>query len=69
MPFLIDWGATPHPAAALPRLALRGLRATHPEPAAVAAVLDALGVRLAVAAGPPALAAVLETPGGLILVS
>jgi hypothetical protein len=68
-PFLIDWGATPHPAAALPRLGLRGLRATHPDPAAVRAVLDALGVRLDVATGPPGLAAVLDTPRGTVVLS
>lgn len=68
-PFLIDWGATEHPAAALPRLGLRGLRATHPDPAAVTAVLDALGLRLDVAAGPPGLAAVLDTPRGPVVLS
>ena len=66
-PFLIDWGATTHPAAALPRLALRGLRATHPDPVAVSAVLDALGVRLLVEEGPPELAALLETPHGPVV--
>lgn len=66
-PFLIDWGATPHPAPARPRLGLRGLRATHPDPLAVAAVLDALGVRLAVAPGPPGLTALLDTPRGPVV--
>jgi hypothetical protein len=44
------------------------LRATHPEPAAVTAWLDALGVRadLAVAAGPRTFTAVLQTPAGLV---
>jgi hypothetical protein len=68
-PFLIDWGATPHPAPALPRLTLRGLRATHPDPDAVSAVLDALGVRLDVEPGPPGLAALLDTPRGPVVVS
>lgn len=66
-PFLIDWGATPHPAPALPRLALRGIRATHPDPAAVAAVLDALEIRLTVEQGPPALTALLDTPQGPVV--
>ncbi|HKQ42413.1 MAG TPA: VOC family protein, partial [Pseudonocardia sp.] len=65
----IDWGATTHPAAALPRLALRGLRATHPDPAAVSAVLDALGVRLLVEEGPPELAALLGTPHGPVVLT
>jgi hypothetical protein len=68
-PFLIDWGATRHPAAALPRLALRGLRARHPDPAAVAAVLDALDVQLLVEEGPPRIAALLDTPRGLVVMS
>ncbi len=67
VPFLIDWGATPHPARALPRLTLRGLRADHPDPDAVTAVLDAVGVRLAVDAGPPGLAALLDGPGGRVV--
>ena len=66
-PFLIDWGATPHPAPALPRLALRGLRATHPDPGAVAAVLDALDVRLTVEPGAPGIAALLDTPRGPVV--
>jgi hypothetical protein len=68
-PFLIDWGATPHPASALPRLRLRGLRATHPDPEAVATVLDALDVALAVQKGTPGLAALLDTPRGPVILS
>ncbi|GAA1278996.1 VOC family protein [Pseudonocardia aurantiaca] len=68
-PFLIDWGATPHPAPALPRLTLRGLSATHPDPDAVAAVLRALDVQLAVEPGPPSLAALIDTPRGLLVLS
>lgn len=68
-PFLIDWGATPHPASALPRLRLRGLRATHPDPEAVATVLDALDVALAVQKGTPGLAALLDSARGPVIVS
>ncbi|MGI5125830.1 VOC family protein [Pseudonocardia sp. CA-107938] len=67
VPFLIDWADTPHPAAsAAPGARLVDLRATHPDPAAVASWLDALGVRadLTVAAGPRTFTAVLETPTG-----
>lgn len=60
-PFLIDWGAT-YPAPALPRVPLPGMRAIHSDPAAVAAVADALGVRLTVEQGAPGLAALLDTP-------
>jgi Glyoxalase-like domain len=68
-PFLIDWGATPHPASALPRLRLRGLRATHPDPDAVTAVLNALDIQLAVEKGAPALTALLATPRGPVILS
>lgn len=64
-PFLIDWGDSPHPASGdLPAAALLSLRGTHPDPAAVGAVLDALGVFLPVAAGPSGLVAVIDTPRG-----
>jgi hypothetical protein len=70
-PFLIDWGTTAHPASApdLPAVALRGLRATHPDPDAVTRVLDAIGVRLTVAPGQPGLAAVIDTPRGPVVLS
>jgi len=70
-PFLIDWGRTAHPATAsgLPVLVLRGLRATHPDPEAVAAVVQALGLQLTVGAGPPGLAALIDTPRGPVALS
>ncbi|WP_232667238.1 VOC family protein [Pseudonocardia sp. TRM90224] len=64
VPFLIDWGTTPHPAAALPRIGLTGLGATVPEPAAAAELLTALDVTLPVEAGPQSLVALLDTPRG-----
>jgi Glyoxalase-like domain len=69
-PFLIDWGATPHPAASgIPSARLLGLRAAHPDPGGVTAVVDALDVRLTVEQGPPGLAALLDTPRGPVLLS
>jgi len=70
-PFLIDWGQTPHPAAAaaLPTLVLAGFSATHPDPDAVQRVLIALGLFLPVGAGPPSLTAVLDTPNGEYILS
>ena len=68
-PFLIDWGTTAHPAPALPRLGLRGLRATHPEAKAVSVVLDALHLRLMIEPGSPGLAALLDTPQGPVVLS
>lgn len=68
MPFLIDWGAGPHPAAMAPMgVRLVELRAEHPEPAAILAQLEGLGIELAVAAAAaPALVATLDTPRGRV---
>ncbi|MEV0378693.1 VOC family protein [Nonomuraea sp. NPDC050643] len=47
VPFLIDWGATRHPAeSGLPPIALLSLTIAHPDPAAVAGRLAAVGVPL-----------------------
>jgi catechol 2,3-dioxygenase-like lactoylglutathione lyase family enzyme len=59
VPFLIDWGRTPHPARRLPVVPLTGLTGSHPEPALVRARLAALGVELEVHEGEPGLTAVL----------
>lgn len=65
VPFLIDWGTTRHPAADLPRVDLVGFTASHPDPAAVAAALAALGLALSVRSGAtPALAAEVAGPDG-----
>jgi len=66
VPFLIDWGQTPHPALSVPRGAiLRELRAEHPNPERVRQTLSVLGLALPVRRGPiPALTALLETPRG-----
>lgn len=69
VPFLIDWGASPHPGESAPGgVRLLELRAEHPDPAAVRAALAALDVTLPVAEGPePALVATLETPHGRVV--
>ena len=65
VPFLIDWGTSRHPAASgLPAAELVECRGTHPRPAEVSAVLDALGADLPVSAGEPGLQAVIAGPGG-----
>ena len=66
VPFLIDWGATPHPTTrALPSVELLDLYGTHPDPASVPAALAALDVTLRIeAAARVALHAVLRTPAG-----
>ena len=66
VPFFIDWGDTPHPAAtAAPGCALIGVRAEHPDPNRVGAVLAGLGLDLRVGPGPaPALIATIRSPRG-----
>src|SRR5215472_3629188 len=55
VPFFIDWGTTPHPAAHAARGAqLVAFRAEHPDAASVRDVLRKLGLDLPVAAGPRA---------------
>jgi hypothetical protein len=65
IPFLIDWGASPHPARdAVSGLTLHDLSARHPDPATVDLALEALGVTMAVDTGLEALLPSLEGPRG-----
>lgn len=68
VPFLIDWGSTPHPGLSAPStVTLTGLSAEHPDPSSVRRVIDALGLELAIAEGPaPALIAVFDTEVGRV---
>jgi hypothetical protein len=68
VPFLIDWGDSPHPSETAPAgVRLVELRGEHPDPAIVREALAALGATLAVDEGPePALVATLDTPRGRI---
>lgn len=59
VPFLIDWGRTPHPARRLPVVPLTAFAGVHPDPAGVRTRLTALGVDLDVREGAPGLVAVL----------
>jgi hypothetical protein len=65
-PFLIDWGATPHPTTrGLPSLPLLMVTGTHPDPDSVLAVTDALGLELLVRrAAKAGLVAAVRTPEG-----
>ncbi len=69
VPFLIDWGETPHPATVLPAGGtLSGLRIEHPQPEAVRQALSVLGVDLPVSHGSHvALNAEINTPLGTVL--
>jgi hypothetical protein len=68
VPFFIDWGDSPHPAASAPRgPELLALRAEHSEPAAVMQALAAVGLEMPVAYGrDPALIAIFRTARGLV---
>jgi catechol 2,3-dioxygenase-like lactoylglutathione lyase family enzyme len=59
VPFLIDWGRTPHPARRLPVVPLTAFSGAHPDPAGVHGRLAALGVELDVREGEQGLVAVL----------
>jgi hypothetical protein len=66
IPFLIDWGNTPHPAETAPKgCVFASLRAEHPDAGTVRALMRAVGEELDVRVGPaPALIATVHTPNG-----
>jgi hypothetical protein len=68
VPYFIDWGKSPHPAAtAAPGVTLVSLRAEHPDATRVQRMLDQLGLDLQVQTGPaPALIATLDSPRGRV---
>jgi len=68
VPYFIDWGSSPHPAATAARgVRLVGLRAEHPDAVRVQAMLKQLGVDLVVARGPrPVIIATFESPRGRV---
>ncbi|HJN91911.1 MAG TPA: VOC family protein [Dehalococcoidia bacterium] len=67
VPFLIDWGLASHPSGGAPQgCQLEDLRATHPEPDRIAAMLATMGESLAVELGPVALVATIESPNGRV---
>ena len=71
VPFLIQWTSEPHPSATAPKgCRFVALRAEHPQPEGVVAMLRALAVDLPVTAGAePCLIATLETPNGRVELS
>jgi hypothetical protein len=68
VPFFINWGSTRHPAEDAPSgCILKKLRAQHPNPEHLTAVLEALGLDLSVEYGPIGrLKALIETHKGLV---
>lgn len=68
VPFVIDWGDSPHPADSAPQgCRLVSLRGEHPDPGPVRSALEALACDFPMTLGlTPALVAVLETPQGTV---
>ncbi len=68
VPFFIDWGRSPHPAAGLPfACSIVEMRLEHPEAERVEAVLRALGLDTPVTSGDaPRVVAALDTPRGIV---
>jgi len=68
IPYLIDWGASPHPSAtAATGVTLTGLRAEHPDADRVRTMLRDLGLQLAVTRGAkPSLIATFDSPKGKV---
>ena len=69
VPFCIDWSgsaALPTDGLPAPQLRLTALRLTHPDPAAVRPVVEALGLAVTVTTGPARIAATLVGPVGTL---
>ncbi|MFI2206238.1 VOC family protein [Streptomyces sp. NPDC020192] len=65
VPFLIDWGDSPHPTASdLPVTPLLEMTATAPDPEQLSGALSALNTGLPLTPGPPALSFTVDTPNG-----
>jgi hypothetical protein len=65
VPFLIDWGASPHPTASgLPVTPLVGVSASAPDPDEIRRLLSALGTALDLGRGPVGLSFTVDTPRG-----
>ena len=68
VPFLIDWGSSPHPCDQAPLGGrLSGLRIEHPDPTSVGKAMDVLGVKMDVRQALKFnLVATIETPNGQV---
>lgn len=68
VPFLVDWGNTPHPAATLPQVPLASYRLAHPHPRELSKLLATIGVNTQVTwATTPAIELDLSTPEGIVV--
>jgi hypothetical protein len=69
IPFIIDWGTSPHPAQTTPTgCTLKEFWALHPHSRRLAEIYRALGIQVPVyRAARPGFAAVLDTPNGQVV--
>ncbi len=69
IPYFIDWGDSPHPAAGAPGgCTLAKLEAFHPDSAKVSEILKELGIDLRVESGQVGMRATLACPSGRVVV-
>lgn len=67
VPFLIEWGDTPHPAAtAAPGCTVEQITVRHPDPDWLARVFEAIGGNVPIESGEPGLRLTLATPNGTV---
>jgi hypothetical protein len=65
VPFLIDWGSSPHPTdSGLPVTPLLSVSATAPDPDGIRPLLAALDTELALTRGPVGMSFTVDTPRG-----
>lgn len=68
IPFLLDWGDSPHPGGMTPPAgSLSALILRHPDAEALRAALDGIGLNLPVEAGPAGLTATIATASGPVI--
>jgi hypothetical protein len=66
LPFLIDWGDSPHPAARAPEgCCLESFWLSHPDPEYLQGRLNEIGISVEVREGPASIHAVIEAPNGV----
>ncbi len=65
VPFLIDWGSSPHPSASgLPATPLLELSASTPDPEEIRPLLAAVATELPLVRGPVGISFTVDTPRG-----
>lgn len=70
IPFLIEWGDTPHPSLSTPAgCTLKELRLCHTDEKGVAALITSMGIDVACRHGHAALTAMLDTPRGEVVLT